>query len=273
LLIFLPSLTGLRFVDAGEIGVVTRWGRVTGRLLDPGAHWVIPIAEGVLKYDTKLVVYETRKDNAQEYDKTYDEEASVYLDYPVDTNTKDGQQVNIYYTVRFSVDPTKASWIAQNIGSEDALVGKIVKTESRIWARNVPREYEAAQLYSGSTQEVQLKIAEKLRPVFEANGIILDEVGVREIKFSDQYVSAIESKQIEAVRVETEKNKAEQAKFQKEAAITQAEAQAEAQRLQKETLTPPLLQKLYLEKWDGHLPTYMLGSGQDLILNLPKGGE
>lgn len=281
LLLLLPSLLGLRFVDAGEVGVVTRFGRVTGRNLDPGAHFVMPFVDRVLTYDTKLVVYETRKeiDGKLAYDKVYDEEASVYLDYPVDTNTLDGQRVNIYYTVRFSVDPTRAGEIAQEVGSEDALVGKIVKTESRIWARNIPREYDAASLYSGNVVDVQNKIADRLRPVFEENGIFLDEVGIREIEFTEEYVRAIEQKQIEAVKVETEQNIAEQAKFQKEARITQAQAQAEEQRLQRETLDGQVLEKIKLDvqreqinKWNGAYPQYLfLGTeGQDFLLGLPE---
>jgi len=185
-----------------------------------------------------------------------------YKDFPVDTNTEDGQQVNIFYTVRFNVDPTKAAWVAQNIGSEGALVEKIVKTESRIWARNVPRRFSAENLYTGGGSiQVQNDIFEALNQTFSDNGLILDSVGIREIQFTDQYVGAIETKQIEAVKVETEQNKAEQAKFQKEARITQAEGQAEEQRLQSQTLDPQVLEKIkldnqkaFIDKWNGTLP-------------------
>ena len=71
----------------------------------------------------------------------------------------------------------------------------------------------------------------------------------------------IEAKQIEAVKVETEKNKAEQAKFQKEGRITQAEGQAQEQRLQRETLNAQVLEKIkldnqraFIDKWNGVMP-------------------
>lgn len=103
------------------------------------------------------------------------------------------------------------------------------------------------------------------------NGLVLDSVGIREIKFTDQYISAIETKQIEAVKVETEKNIAEQATFQKEARITKAEGQAEEQRLQRQTLDAQVLekikldnQKLFIEKWDGTMPR-IVGSEEFLL--------
>ena len=263
--LFITLLLGVRVVDAGEVGVVTRFGEVTERTLDPGAHVVIPFVNGVKTYNTKKVIYET---TVEEKQKGSDAD---YKDYPVDTNTSDGQSVDIFYTVRFSVNAAQANWVAQNIGSQDALVETIVKTESRIWARNVPRRYSAEVLYTGKgSEEVQNDIFAELEPTFKANGLVLDAVGIREIKFNQQYITAIEEKQIEAVKVQTAENIAARAEFEKEARITQAEGQAEEQRLQRETLTDQLLTKQFLERWDGHLPTYMGDGGSGgLFFNIP----
>ena len=257
------TFAGIRTVSAGTIKVVTRMGRVTGRVLEPGAHMIIPFMDGTTTLSTKKVIYETttaEKQNGSDAD---------YHDYPVDTNTSDGQQVDIFYTVRFSTDPTKATWVVQNIGSEENLVTKIVTTESRIWARNIPRQFEASSLYTGDVVEVQQKIEDRLRPVFEANGLILDSVGIREIKFNQEYINAIESKQIEAVKVETAENIAKQALFEKEATITRAEGAAKEQELQRATISEELLTKMWIEKWSGDLPQYMLGDAMSLI-NMPQ---
>jgi regulator of protease activity HflC (stomatin/prohibitin superfamily) len=248
----------VRIVPAGSVQVVTNFGKVTGKILSPGANFILPFIENTMSYNTKKVIYETSSQ-----DKQYGSKAD-YKDFPVDTNTKDGQQVNIYYTVRFSINPEKVTWVAQNIGDEFEVVEKIVKTDSRIWARNIPREFDAEQLYTGNVQEVQIKIEDKLRPTFEANGIILDEVGIREIHFAEAFVKAIEEKQIEAVKIKAEQNKAEQAKFQKESRITQAEGQAREQELLRQSINPQLIQKLWIEKWDGKLPSVM-GQGTTLM--------
>lgn len=261
LVLFMASF---RTVKPGTVKVVTRMGRVTGRTLSPGANLIAPFVEKTLTYNTKKVIYETTVEDKQKGSN------ADYKDYPVDTNTEDGQQVDIFYTVRFSIDPSKAIWIAQNIGNEESLVEKIVKTESRIWARNIPRRYSAESLYTGSgSLEVQNEIFDTLTPTFKDNGLVLDGVGIREIKFAQDYIGAIEAKQIEFVKVETEKNKAEQALYQKEQRITQAEAQAKEQELQKTTITDQLLEKMWIEKWDGKLPQYMMGDSQALI-QLPK---
>lgn len=252
-----------RVIGAGEVGVVTRFGRVTGRILEPGANFIIPVFEMTSSYNTKKIIYETAEEGKQKMSE------ADYKDFPVDTNTEDGQQVDIFYTVRFSIDPTKAAWVAQNIGPEIALVEKVVKTESRIWARNIPRRFTAETLYTGDgSVQVQNDIYDALKPTFEDNGLVLDSVGIREIKFTEQYIGAIEAKQIEAVKVATEKNKADQAIYQKEARITQAEGQAQEQSLQRETLNAQVLEKIkldnqrvFIDKWNGVMPKIVGAEG------------
>jgi len=259
-LVTLTLFLGIRSIPAGSVGVITRFGKVTGRILEPGINTVIPFADSVVKYNTKKVIYETTTEDKQ---KGSDAD---YKDYPVDTNTLDGQVLNVFYTIRFSIDPTMATFVTQNIGSEKSLVEKIVKTESRIWVRNIPREFKAEDLYTGTgVVEMQHRIEEQLRPTFSQNGLILDSVGIREIQFTDAYIHAIEEKQIQFVKVETEKNIADQEKYKKDARITQAEGQAREQELQRTTISDELLEKLWIEKWDGKLPTYMMGDGTPLI--------
>ncbi len=247
------------------MAAVTRLGQVTGRVLYPGANFIIPFIESPLYYNTKKITYETGP-----ADKVRVSDAD-YKDSPVDTNTEDGQPVDVSYTIRFSVDPSKVTWVAQNIGPEESLVQKIVNTESRIWARNVPRGHTAEQLYTGSgSQKVQEEIHDKLKPVFEANGLILDTVGIREIHFDQSYVEAIKEKQVQAVNIEVEKNKAAQEEYRKQARITAAEGQAREQELQRATISDQLVRKLWIEKWDGKMPTYVGGAEASSLLQIPK---
>lgn len=261
-IIALLALTSLRLVRAGTVKVVTRFGRVTGRMLRPGAHFIIPLAEGTITYNTKKVTYEASNEPQRS--------KATYTDIPVDTTTLDGQQIELNYTARFSIDPAKAGWIANNIGTEADVVEKIVKTDTRIHARNIAREFNAADLYTGNISQVQKAIEDALRPIFEENGLILDEFGIRSIAFTDEYINAIEAKQIEKERVITEENIAKQEEFRKEARITRAEGQAEEQRLQRTTLTNTLLMKMWIEKWSGEVPNVVTGDQGNLLFQIPN---
>ena len=244
-------------VHPGQSAVMVRLGKIVG-VYESGLHWKIPVVDRPVFYSTRLLTYET-SDNP-------DESYADYTDYPVDTSTKDGQPIHIKYTVRFRVDPTKLASIYSNLGDEERIVERIIKTDSRINVRVLAREFEAQDLYSGNVLEFEKRVADVLKQNFAEKGIILDYFGVRGIEFSDDYVQAVEQKQIEKEKILTEKYKAEQELYRKQAKITQAQADAEAQRLLQKSLTKPVLERMWIEKWDGHLPK--VASDKGLILNL-----
>lgn len=220
--VVMAFFSSIATIDAGTVGVVKRFGRVTGQVLDPGFHLILPFIDRVVIYNTKDIIYETTPVEKQAASK------ADYVDYPVDTTTEDGQQVNISYSIRFRVKRSEAPRIAQELGDEAAVVEKVVKFHSRVLCRQIPRRYEASELYTGDVTVVQNEIVQQIRPLFEDKGLELDSLGIREITFSADYVDAIEQKQIEKEKVTTEQYRAEQAKYRKEATITEAEGEAEA---------------------------------------------
>ena len=230
-LLFLSLFSGAaRTIDAGTVGVVKQFGRVTGRVLDPGFNWVMPVVQQVVIYNTKDVVYETAPSDKQSASR------ADYLDYPVDTTTEDGQQVDLSYSIRFRVERSEAPRIAQELGTEQDVVEKVVKFHSRILCRQIPRSYKASDLYTGDITAVENEIIRQLEPLFVDKGLVLDSFGIREIGFSPDYIEAIEQKQIEKERVITEQYRAEQAEKRKDATITEAQGEAEAIRIKGEAL-------------------------------------
>lgn len=228
--VVMAFFSSIATIDAGTVGVVKRFGRVTGQVLDPGFHLILPFIDQVLIYNTKDIIYETTPVEKQAASK------ADYVDYPVDTTTEDGQQVNISYSIRFRVKRSEAPRIAQELGDEAAVVEKVVKFHSRVLCRQIPRRYKASELYTGDVTVVQNEIVQQIRPLFEDKGLELDSLGIREITFSSDYVDAIEQKQIEKEKVTTEQYRAEQAKYRKEATITEAEGEAEAITIKGEAL-------------------------------------
>ncbi len=251
-------------VQYGTIGVLTRFGQIVGDPLKPGLHIKVPFVDNLIVYRTQKIIYETLA-NPNEGQSQAD-----YQDFPVDTTTKDGQQISVRFSVRFSVNPNNVKAVAETLGTEEELVEKVIKTDARIWARNIPRGYAAIDLYTGNVEEVSKKIGEELKPRFEANGLILDEFGIRAINFQQDYVDAVEQKQVEKEKVITEQYIAQQEEFKKKASITRAEGEAAAQRLQQSTLSANLIKKLWIEKWNGILPATMAGDSSSFLIDLKK---
>ena len=220
LILFASSYTQVQF---GTVGMVTRFGRITGQIMGPGLNWKAPFIDRVVVYRTQEMVYVTEEEPGGA-----DRRTGTYQDYPTDTTTADGQQITVKYSVRFRIDKSKVTQIAEEIGNEEQVIEKVVKFSTRILARNIPKEYEALDLYTGNIQQVQVRFEEELRPVLAQKGLILEAFGLRKIDFQEDYVQAIEQKQIEAENVTTEKNRAEQAKWKAQSVIEEAKGRAQA---------------------------------------------
>jgi regulator of protease activity HflC (stomatin/prohibitin superfamily) len=94
-----------------------------------------------------------------------------------------------------------------------------------------------------------------LQQRLEPHGIYMQDLSIVDFKFSEEFTKAIEAKQVAA-------QEAERAQYN----LDRAKLDAQAQEAQKESLSPLLLQKQAIEKWDGKLPNY-LGSGT--VFNIP----
>lgn len=255
----------LVIVQAGNVRVLTQFGRTVGVTFQPGLHIKIPFVQNTVNYSTRQVTYETS------------DEAEIskanYTDYTVDTTSADGQQIKVKFTIRFAIDGKQAEWILNNIGTMNDLVEKVVKAESRSFARNIPKKYTAEQLYSEQVFVLQEELGNTLRPIFDRNGIILDEFLLRKIDFTDEYFNVLEDKQIAEERIVVEQNILEQEKIKKEQVIVQAEAEARQIEIKGEALKqyPQIIQLEFIQKLSPNITWGILpGEGIVPFLDLLK---
>lgn len=207
-------------IKYGTVGLITRFGGLTGIVLKPGLHWRVPFVDGVVVIPTVVLSYET-SDNPME-------SGADYRDYPVNAQTVDGQQVIVKYTVLFRIPADQAVNIVQNVGQPREVVENIVKAHSRnltrLWAQN----YTAEDLYSGEgIFEYEQAVQDALQKELERYGVALDEFLVRKIEFDEDYTRAIEQQQIAQEGIETAQYQAQAAEYEKERQIRLAEAEAE----------------------------------------------
>jgi len=264
IVVLVVILNSVVIVQAGNVRVLTQFGRTIGVSLYPGIHMKIPFVQNTVNYSTRQVTYETSDE--PEYSK------SNYPDYAVDTTSSDGQQINLKYTIRFSIDGKEAEWILNHIGTMDSLVEKVVKTEARSLSRNIPKKYTASQLYSEQVFDVQEEISNTLRPILEDNGIIMDEFLLRKIDFTEQYFSVLEEKQIAEEKIEVEQNVLEQEKIKKEQTIIKAEAEAREIEIRGEALKkyPQIIQLEFIQKLSPNIAWGILPEGIVPLIDLSK---
>jgi len=246
ILAIITLFSSMRFVGTGEVGVVTQYGRVTGRELTEGFSWVLPWGlNSVTKYDIKVQKEQTEG---------------------VAAATKDLQDTNATVVLNYQLERGKVSNIHQSIGKtyDDKLIAPATQEVFKAATAN----YTAAETI---TQRPALKadVVAALKDRLEPYGITVLDVSLTNFAFSEAFNDAIEQTQIANQEVIKAKNELEKAKVDAEREITKAKAAAEAQRLQQQTLTDELLEKQWIEKWDGKLPTYV-GDGANFYIPAGK---
>ncbi|MDD8014971.1 MAG: prohibitin family protein [Acidobacteriota bacterium] len=254
-------------VQAGTVGVVKRLGAVRSELA-PGLHFIIPGFDKVVLYPTIKKSYEATE--------TPHESRADFPDVIITALTSDGQQIRVGITARFMIQPGKATWILQNLGTEEDYVEKVVKTEIRGSGRRVPTKFAAYDLYTKKSYEAQQVLFDEISPKFEENGLILDELVLRNITFTPEYAKTLEEKQIALENITTEKNKLEQEKIRKEQKIVAAEGDGKSIEIRQAALTknPTIIQWEFVQKLAPNIQWGILPQGAVPMLNLkPLTGE
>lgn len=92
---------------------------------------------------------------------------------------------------------------------------------------------------------------------------------------SRDYSNAIEAKQVAQQQVLKSEQDLQRIKVEADQKVAQAQAEAKSLALQREVITPQLIQLRQIEafqsaiaKWDGHMPNTMVGGNTGALLNL-----
>jgi regulator of protease activity HflC (stomatin/prohibitin superfamily) len=240
-------------VPAGHRGVLTTLGKPSTEVYEEGVHWVIPLLQRMHLMDVRLSSSEGQGDAA----------------------SKDLQAVQAKVILNYHLDPTKVVTVYREIASTTDDVAKRVIDPARPEAvKAVTARFTAEELITRRT-EVRDQIATMLREKMARHGLILDEFAIVNFAFSQSFSLAIEAK----VRAEQEKLKADRdlqrIQVEAEQRIASARAEAEGLRLQRQEVTPLLLELRKVEntrqaiaKWNGQLPTTAVGSEANSLIQL-----
>jgi prohibitin 2 len=226
-------------IDAGEMAVI--FNQVTGGLSArySGTNILVPGLQKPVLYDTRVLTYTMAATFA---------EGEPKGDDAIETLTKDGQIVKMDLSVRFHIDPTRVTNLHREIGPD--YINKVVRPEIRNQIRLAVSAYPVTEVYTEKRSEIQNQTQENLKRKFSASYLILDEVLIRNIRFSPEFEKAIEQKQIaqqEAQRMQYVLDKERQEKDRK---IIEAQGEAESIRLKAIVLAqnPALIQYEYVQK-------------------------
>jgi regulator of protease activity HflC (stomatin/prohibitin superfamily) len=263
-------------IDAQQVGVVVKPSGVQDEEIHTGWHIIAPWND-VHKMDKTVWVYTCAFQS--------DEGSKANAD-AIWAPTRDGIKMGFDVSLSWRIDPNEASWIYQNVTENDGgnsgryiwLEDNVIRTKLKSALALTVSNYSPIEVYSTKREEIQQKVAERVRSEILPYKLILDQIDLREVYYNPEYEAAINNKKLaeqEALRlVEVTKQKEEQlkqAEIDKNIAIQKAEGEARALQIKGNSINanPKIIQLEWINKWNGQLPQYMMGDGQGVLLSVP----
>jgi regulator of protease activity HflC (stomatin/prohibitin superfamily) len=240
LIVFATLLQCVVIVPAGTRVVV--FNSITGLRPSPlkeGLHLLLPVIETPILYDVRTQTYTMSSQRS---------EGSLQGDDALKVLSADGQQIALDVSVRFRLSPDEVAHLHQTIGPN--YLDKVVRPEVRTVMRNELALHRAIAVFSEEREQVQENVEAALSSIFKDNDLILQNVLLRNVRFSDQFQTAIEQKQIAEQEKERERFLVEKAGLEKQRVITLAEGEAQSIKLKGEALrkNPDVIQLDYVSK-------------------------
>ena len=262
------AFSSVATVPVGSTGILLTMGKVEDSALTEGLHFKLPFVQRIISMDNRV----------------------KKLELSTEAFSKDIQTVSATLAVNYRLQPEKTFSIYKTAGLAYE-INLIVPATHEV-LKSVCAQYTAEELISKRAESSDM-MRDELDAKLSGMGISVTDFNIIDFDFSDEFISAVESKQVAEQlkkKAATENETAiAQAEREKQVAIKQSEAQAEsvriaaqaeadavklaadaeAYRLQKinEQLTEKTIQNTLAERWDGKLPG-VVGSGVTGILNL-----
>jgi len=247
--LMLPTYGFFAKVDAGNVGIVTHFGKIEDKVLPAGFH-VVGFFEQVHPINVR-----TRIERAE-----------------VVGFSSDIQQVTMTTSVNYNVTPEAANTLYRTVSGDyfQTLVFPRVNENVKVVVSN----YTAESLIA-NREALSSKVLELMKHDLEGYGITVSSISIENIDFTDAFENAVEAKQVatqdaqkaktlqDQQTMETQKA-AERKKIEADAEAyetkVKAEAEAEANKKIGESITKDLIDYIQAGRWDGKLPGTFVGS-------------
>jgi len=230
--------SSVKFLSVGEKATVfNRFTGVMKRQLSAGINFVNPITAKVKKFDIKL-----QKEDWKKVEGMSSDNQIIWLDLVINYRLPADKLNDIYEKIQGDIRFTVF----------DNMVYEIAKTSlGKFKIEEIARNREDLK------KELETRLKESAAKYY----IIVENVSIYNVDYSDDYNKAVEKKLVA-------QQKAQEAEFSKQAKIREAEGVAQSNTLIRTTVTDLVLRQKWIERWDGQLPTTIMGNNASALLQI-----
>ena len=232
------ALSAFFIVPPGEVAIKTRLGSIVDSYSE-GLHFKLPFVESVTRFSIQI------------------QRANI----KTQAFSKDLQTMNVHLVVNHRIQKETAVSIFRNLGPN--YVENIVDPAVQEVFKAIAARYSAERVIS-ERNELVMEINKEVKERLTQKEIIVTDISVVDLDFTEQFLKAVEDKQVADQQAQMAGKLVEKAKRDAEQQIAKSRGEAEALRMQREQVTPQLIelrkvdaQLKAIEKWNGVLPGYV----------------
>jgi regulator of protease activity HflC (stomatin/prohibitin superfamily) len=166
----LPTLTACATIRQDEIGVKTRFGRISSGPLQPGAQFVVPGVNSVLRVPARVVNREVR------------------LEMPSKEGLNVAAEVSILY--RAKAENVRQILETSGVRFEDDVIIPVFRSA----AADVSARYMAKDMHSGTRTGIEQAIKAQMMETLAPRGFVVENVLLKSIRLPADLARAIEEK-------------------------------------------------------------------------------
>ena len=265
LLVLLP--TAMTYINPGHVGIVIHrvGGGVDPAPLSPGLHARNPLTTGIEEYPTfmQTVVLGRNSEGSERNDE-------------INVNSVEGQPLSLDVSMSFELDPLKVPTLYSTFRTDIGTIQHTyVKQAIRQSLQEVVGNEEIAAIIGPKKAETTLRVTKLLEQRLTSYGIMVKQFTINELRAPPSVIEAINQKNVMQQQGLTAQNELQKNQFQAQgdsikaagrakAILAEAEAQAKANRLLSESITPVLVQYEMSKRWNGQMPQ-VTGSAMPMI--------
>jgi regulator of protease activity HflC (stomatin/prohibitin superfamily) len=207
----------------------------------------------------------------QRYVFTQDIQEESPTDEAIYFQDKNGLSLNADFVIQAHIDGNSAPALYEQYKLH---LKDIVKTFGRDALRDVTVFYGSTftvdSLYGSGRNKFDQLVKEGVTNHFAGTGLIIDNVSpCSKIRIPQNVEQALNLKMEAMQNAERARNQIAEAEANAQKLEAQARGQKAKQELESSTLTPVLLRKMWIDKWDGKLPTVITSENSSNLLNIP----
>jgi regulator of protease activity HflC (stomatin/prohibitin superfamily) len=246
------------YINPGNVGIIIHklGGGVDRTPLAPGLHFRNPLITSIEEYPVymqTLILTRGSTDGSQGNDE-------------INVNSVEGQPVSLDVSLSFELDPARTPTLYQTFRTDIVSIQHgYVKQAIRQALQEVVGSEEIAAILGPKKAEVvgrtQALISERLSQY----GFMVKQFTVNEIRAPGSVMEAISTKNVMQQQALTAQNELQKNIYQAQgdsikaagramAILAEARAQAEANRLLAQSVTPTLVQYEMTKRWNGQMP-------------------